>query len=119
METLKMGRDGTVVIPASLRKRFGLEEGVAIVAEAAGDGVLVRPAAGAHAIEERRRRLFEETDRAYCALRADPAVWREELVERSVWDVTLLDGLDPEERWTDEGGIVAPPSDTTAASGPR
>jgi AbrB family looped-hinge helix DNA binding protein len=39
-----MGRRGTVVIPARLRKRFGLEEGALIIAEEREDGVLLRPA---------------------------------------------------------------------------
>lgn len=119
MKTAKVGRNGTVVIPAELRRRFGLEAGVAIVAEASRDGVLVRPAEAVESVEDRRRRLFEETNRAYAAIRADPDAWQEELAERALWDATLLDGLDPDERWTDEGGIVTPTTDTTDASGPR
>jgi len=44
MQTSRMGRRGTVVIPARLRKRFGLEEGALIIAEEREDGVLLRPA---------------------------------------------------------------------------
>jgi hypothetical protein len=43
----------------------------------------------------------------YAALRADPAVWAEIETERKLWDNTLTDGLDPSERWTDQG--EAPP----------
>lgn len=44
METSRIGKRGTVVIPAKLRRRFGLEEGGLLVAEAREDGILLRPA---------------------------------------------------------------------------
>lgn len=40
----KVGKRGTVVIPAALRKRFGFDEGTLILTEAREDGVLLRPA---------------------------------------------------------------------------
>jgi len=40
----KVGKRGAVVIPASLRRRFGIEEGTLVVAEATEEGVLIRPA---------------------------------------------------------------------------
>jgi len=43
-ETSKVGKRGTVVIPARLRRRFGIEEGSLVVAEATEEGVLIRPA---------------------------------------------------------------------------
>lgn len=43
-ETSKVGKRGTVVIPAGLRKRFGFDEGTLVVAEEREDGVLLRPA---------------------------------------------------------------------------
>lgn len=43
-ETLRVGRRGTVVIPAPLRRRYGLEEGSLVLAEAREEGVLLRPA---------------------------------------------------------------------------
>ena len=42
----------------------------------------------------RRQRFLEATNRAYAALRANPAAWKEELEERKRWDATLADGLD-------------------------
>jgi AbrB family looped-hinge helix DNA binding protein len=47
MEALasKVGRRGTVVLPAKLRRRLGIEEGSFVVAEAREDGILIRPAA--------------------------------------------------------------------------
>jgi len=44
METSRIGKRGTVVIPAKLRRRFGLEEGGLLVAEEREDGILLRPA---------------------------------------------------------------------------
>jgi AbrB family looped-hinge helix DNA binding protein len=44
MNTGKVGKRGSVVIPASLRRRFGIEEGSLVIAEATDEGVLIRPA---------------------------------------------------------------------------
>lgn len=45
------------------------------------------------AVEElRRKRFFEETNRAFAALKADPKAWAEELEERKAWETTLGDG---------------------------
>ena len=40
-----MGKRGTIVLPAKLRKRYGFEEGTMVVAEESEYGVLLRPAA--------------------------------------------------------------------------
>ncbi len=44
-ETTRVGKRGTLVIPAALRRRFGLEEGSTVIAEAREEGILIRPAA--------------------------------------------------------------------------
>lgn len=44
MGTGKIGKRGTYVIPAELRRRYGLEEGTLVIAEGKEDGVLIRPA---------------------------------------------------------------------------
>ncbi len=44
METSKVGKRGTVVVPARLRRKFGIEEGQLVVAEERPDGILIRPA---------------------------------------------------------------------------
>ena len=46
MEALasKVGRRGTIVLPAKLRRRLGIEEGSFVVAEERVDGILIRPA---------------------------------------------------------------------------
>ena len=41
----KVGKRGTIVIPARLRRRFGLEEGSVVLVEEGPDGVVIRPAA--------------------------------------------------------------------------
>lgn len=44
METSKVGKRGTLVVPARLRRKFGIEEGRLVVAEERPDGILIRPA---------------------------------------------------------------------------
>jgi AbrB family looped-hinge helix DNA binding protein len=43
-ESSRVGKRGTFVIPAKLRRRFGLEEGSEVIVEETPDGILVRPA---------------------------------------------------------------------------
>lgn len=43
-ETCKVGKRGTVVIPAAFRRRFGMEEGTLVIAEEQAEGILLRPA---------------------------------------------------------------------------
>ncbi len=40
----RVGKRGTLVIPAELRRVFGLEEGSEIIAEETPEGILLRPA---------------------------------------------------------------------------
>ena len=44
MESAKVGKRGAIVVPARLRKRFGIEEGSIVLAEEREDGILIRPA---------------------------------------------------------------------------
>jgi len=44
MESAKVGKRGAIVMPARLRKRFGIEEGSVVIAEEREDGILIRPA---------------------------------------------------------------------------
>ena len=43
IETTKIGRRGTIVIPASIRRSYGFEEGSMVIIEARSEGVLLRP----------------------------------------------------------------------------
>lgn len=43
VETTKIGKRGTVVIPSALRKKYGLEDGSQLIVEALPDGLLLRP----------------------------------------------------------------------------
>jgi AbrB family looped-hinge helix DNA binding protein len=43
-EATKIGKRGTVVIPAKLRRLYGLEEGALVIVDGRDDGVLIRPA---------------------------------------------------------------------------
>ncbi len=40
----RVGKRGTLVIPAELRRLFGIEEGSEIIAEETPEGILLRPA---------------------------------------------------------------------------
>jgi AbrB family looped-hinge helix DNA binding protein len=42
-DTTKIGKRGTVVIPAGFRRKYGFEEGSVVIAEARPEGVLLRP----------------------------------------------------------------------------
>jgi AbrB family looped-hinge helix DNA binding protein len=44
MESAKVGKRGAIIVPARLRRRFGIEEGSMVVAEEKDDGILIRPA---------------------------------------------------------------------------
>ncbi len=43
-ETGRVGKRGTLVIPAPLRRLFGLTDGALVIVEASPDGILIRPA---------------------------------------------------------------------------
>jgi hypothetical protein len=56
----------------------------------------------------RRKLFFEQMNAGYAELRADPQAWAEHLAERKLWDATLMDGLDQDEHWTDDGRCLPP-----------
>ncbi len=43
-DTTRIGRRGTIVIPARLRRKLGLTEGSLLIAEERDEGILLRPA---------------------------------------------------------------------------
>ena len=44
MDAVKVGKRGAIIVPAKLRKRYGIEEGSLVTTEPREDGVLIRPA---------------------------------------------------------------------------
>jgi AbrB family looped-hinge helix DNA binding protein len=44
LDTAKIGRNGTLVIPAKMRRRLGLGDGELVLIEATDDGLTIRPA---------------------------------------------------------------------------
>jgi hypothetical protein len=69
---------GRVVSPSDLPEDF--------------EGELMLPDEGAG------QDLLSETNRAYAALKADQKAWEEEREERSLWDSTLADGLESQDK---------------------
>jgi hypothetical protein len=59
----------------------------------------------------RRKLFFDEVNAGYAELRADSIAWAEHLAEREQWDATLMDGLDPNEHWTEDGRCLNPEED--------
>ena len=43
-ETSRVGKRGAIVVPAQMRRKFGIEEGSLVIAEERDDGILIRPA---------------------------------------------------------------------------
>ena len=56
----------------------------------------------------RRKLFFDQMNAGYAELRADPQAWADHLAERKLWDATLMDALDPDERWTEDGRCITP-----------
>jgi predicted transcriptional regulator len=99
MEGLPMSEDAIVVSPGARQK---LQELAAQTGRPVAE-VLER------AVEEYHSRQFwEAVNRGYAELRADPAAWAAEEAERRAWEGTLMDGLDPAERWADDGAPLPP-----------
>lgn len=59
----------------------------------------------------RRKLFFEQLNAGYAEMRADPEAWAEHVAERKLWDATLMDGLDADEHWTEDGRCHTPEQD--------
>jgi len=82
-----------VIIPAALRRRFGIEEGSLVVAEATEEGILIRPAV-AMPIEiytPRRKAEFLLSN----AVDADDYAWAAEEVHRMGLDSETMPHRNP------------------------
>jgi len=101
METTRVGRRGTVVIPVRLRKQLGLDEGDLMVAEAVDEGILLRRVSvGAkHSRAWGEALLRAHNEALERMMKEDPLAWAEYLEEIREFDGTLMDGLDLDERW--------------------
>lgn len=55
MEVVRIGKRGTIVLPAALRRQFGLEEGSVVLAEIRDEGIVLRPAVVVPADSQQRR----------------------------------------------------------------
>jgi hypothetical protein len=54
-------------------------------------------------LQPKTSQFFEQLNAGYAEWRADPEAWAEHLAEREQWDATLMDGLDANEHWTEDG----------------
>lgn len=55
-----VGRRGAIVLPSSVRRRYGLEDGSLFISEERDDGVLIRPAMATPIdLEDVRRKINE------------------------------------------------------------
>ena len=44
MEAARVGKRGAIIVPAKLRRQYGIEEGTMVTAEGREEGILIRPA---------------------------------------------------------------------------
>jgi AbrB family looped-hinge helix DNA binding protein len=44
IQSARVGKRGAIIVPANLRKQFGIEEGTVVTAEERDNGILIRPA---------------------------------------------------------------------------
>lgn len=103
-----VGKGGTIVIPEELRARLGFDEGAAVVLEERDGGLLLLSTDEAQR-QEAAQQLHERDDARFWAeynaqiekLKADPEAWRQIQEEDKIWEATLMDGLDPDEVWTE------------------
>lgn len=80
-----------------------------MIAEAREEGILIRPAVAVPAAEYQRQ-ILDRITADYAALREDPGAWQQELKERQALEGTLLDGLDLNEMWSEDGDVIHPPT---------
>ncbi|HLZ72168.1 MAG TPA: AbrB/MazE/SpoVT family DNA-binding domain-containing protein [Dehalococcoidia bacterium] len=86
MVSTRVGKRGTLVIPATFRHALGLEEGTTVTAEEFDGGVLIRPVIGDDFSEEERAALIAEAIKSYATLREDPRAWTEYQEEQAAWE---------------------------------
>lgn len=85
IEVTKIGKRGTLVIPAALRQLLGFHDGDLVIAEDHGDGILIRPAVAlpieSYSLERQAEFLlssaldkadYEQAKKAVCKMGLDP-----------------------------------------------
>jgi predicted transcriptional regulator len=60
----------------------------------------------------RRKLFFDQLNAGYAEMRADPKAWADHEAEQKQLDATLMDGLDPNDNWTEDGRCSSPAKDT-------
>ena len=56
--------------------------------------------------EYQKNQFFNALEASFAALKSDPQAWAEEQEERRLSEQTLMDGLAPDEIWTEDGNVV-------------
>ena len=56
--------------------------------------------------EYQKKRFFDSLDAAFDALKNDRAIWTKEQQEREVWEITLMDNLERDEVWMEDGKLL-------------
>lgn len=57
--------------------------------------------------EYQKKRFFDTLEAGFQALKNDGKAWSEEQQERQEWGSTLLDNVEPDEIWTEDGNVIA------------
>jgi AbrB family looped-hinge helix DNA binding protein len=98
METIRMGKRGTLVIPAKIRKQFGLEDGSLLVTEATNGEIRLRPAL----VYEPERWSPERTAYFMLINSMTKEEWDRMIPDAIAMgvDPTKIDGLEPTHRET-------------------
>lgn len=93
MATAIIRKRGTLVIPADIRERYGLDEGTAVTIDETGEGLVIRAAARPRpALKENK--FWAEFEESIEKLASDPAAWAEYRAEFHSTEV--FDGLEHE-----------------------
>lgn len=80
---------GTLVIPAALRERYGLIEGVAVEIEETCDGLLLRSLAPPSSAANDE--FWKQVDSDFARLREDPVAWAEYKAEFDEFDAAFAE----------------------------
>jgi hypothetical protein len=57
--------------------------------------------------EYQKKRFFDTLEAGFQALKNNSRAWSEEQQERQVWENTLLDSVEEDEIWTEDGNVIA------------